>query len=139
MEKAGFQKSSRIPPFSFGGAQDEHFGLQDQVGVDAFYGGIYERAEKEGLPTEEQRLEFLNSEGTWTSKEEAAIVTKEGYISGLQRSLGKLVIKRQQDQIKKTLHEERGNLQTMREAREELLHGTCEKYASNKLNNFVIN
>ena len=63
---------------------------------------------------------------------------KKSYIKGLEGSLAKLIIKAQQDSIKKSLVQARRELDKILQEREELLLGTCEKYASNKLNNFVL-
>ena len=116
----------------------KHFSIKDQVGIDAFYKRIYDKAQKEGLPTERERLEFLNKEGTWTAESEEEIAQKENYIAGLERSLAKLVVESQQKQIKNALKDARKNLEEYIEERDGLLEGTCEKYASSKLNNFIL-
>ena len=116
----------------------KHFSLGDQVELDSFYQEVFDKAAAQGLPTEQDRLDFLREEGLWTADKEDSIATKKAYIKGLEGSLGKLVIKAQQDSIRKSLEQARGALEELLQEREELLLGTCEKYASNKLNNFVL-
>lgn len=116
----------------------KHFSLGDQVELDSFYQDVFDKAAAQGLPTEQDRLDFLAEEGLWTKDKEGDIATKKAYIKGLEGSLGKLVIKAQQDSIRKSLEDAKNALQEVVQEREELLLGTCEKYASNKLNNFVL-
>lgn len=116
----------------------KHFNLLDQQGIDAFYDKKYSHAREQGLPTEEERLALLEKEGTWTSKDQDDIAKKEAYIKGLERSLAKLVIASQQQQIKKTLEEQRDNLNKKIQQRFALLEATCEKYANTKQSNFIL-
>ena len=116
----------------------KHFNIYDQGVCDRFYDKSYSRAQNDGLPTETERLDFLRTEGTWTSEDEVVIAQKEGFIKGLNKSLAKLVIEKQQLQIKDTIKTEQENLQKKREERDSLLQGTCEKYAATKQNNFIL-
>lgn len=116
----------------------KHFNLLDQQEIDAFYDKKYTHAREQGLPIEEERLVFLEEEGTWTSKDQEDISKKEAYIKGLERSLGKLVIASQQQQIKKTLEEQREELNKKNHQRFALLEATCEKYANTKQSNFIL-
>ena len=116
----------------------KHFNLCDQQGIDAFYDEKYTHAQNQGLPTELERLTLLEEEGTWTPKDQEDITKKEAYIKGLEKSLGKLVIASQQQQIKKTLDEQRENLNKKIQQRSTLLEATCEKYANTKQSNFIL-
>ena len=61
----------------------KHFGLTDQVELDSFYHAIFDKAAAKGLPTEEERLEFLTQEGVWGKKQEEDIAKKKVLYQGL--------------------------------------------------------
>ena len=116
----------------------KHFNVLDQQDIDAFYNTKYAHAREQGLPTEDERLAFLEEEGTWSAKDQDEISKKEAYVKGLEKSLGKLVIAAQQQQIKKTLEEQREELNKKIQQRFSLLEATCEKYANTKQSNFIL-
>ena len=50
-----------------------HFGIFDQSLVDDHYKEVFNYAEAQGLPTEENRLEVLEKDGFWTKADERKI------------------------------------------------------------------
>lgn len=116
----------------------KHFNLQDQVGNQKYYQQQYDRAKSEGLPTDKERLTLLKEEGVWTFEDEDQISKDKNYLSGLNKTLSRLVIDSQIKQVKKTIEAAEKKLNEKLKEREGLLQSTCEKFASNKQNNYII-
>jgi hypothetical protein len=116
----------------------KHFNLGDQVSISEHYQEVFKRAEKQGLPTEEGRLEVLDEEGFWTKGDEFKIEGAEKIIEEYLARRSKTIVKSQKATINKKIKEEELKLMEMQKKKSSLLHDTCESYADNKSSAFTV-
>jgi len=98
----------------------------------------FQRAVKEGLPSEKARLKELERESLWGVEQEKKIEETESYVSRMRESKSKLLLKSQaqtmQDEIDAAIKE----LNAMRTEREEMLGLTSERHANKKANDYYV-
>ena len=98
----------------------------------------YEKAKKEGLPTTEEKEDFLVEEGTWADEEKRKVGELEGYIENLKKTQSKLVLKKQIDIISDDLKKAQEELTELLSKKASLVGLTAELYASKKVNEYYI-
>jgi hypothetical protein len=96
--------------------------------------GLTERAQKEGLPTEAERLKELSIEGEWTEKEDDRIVELMGYIRNLRVSRSKLTVQSDKENLTKMIDDSNAEIKKLNDKKLELLGLTAESFSSRKLN-----
>ena len=56
--------------------------------------GYYTEAKDKGLPTEEEKLDYLDKQGDWTLREESELKGLKSYIQQLQLNKSKLFLEK---------------------------------------------
>ncbi|MFT6604345.1 MAG: hypothetical protein ACJARO_001864, partial [Bacteriovoracaceae bacterium] len=64
----------------------KHFSNNDQCLLEGNYEEVFEKAKKNGLPTEKETLELLIREGIWSNKEEGEIDELKIYSTNLKET-----------------------------------------------------
>ena len=116
----------------------KHFNNHDQHDLEQHYEDIYDRARKNGLPTEKESLELLRDEDLWTEEEEGKLIEVRKYGETLKQTKKNLIIPSQIENINADIaaaDKEHGELLLKRQS---LLTETCESYAKNKNNDYSI-
>lgn len=114
----------------------KHNSSRDANKVDVVRYTALEKAKKEGLPTEQERIDYLTKEELWTEKEEESIRELEFYLKNLKVSLSKMFIKTQQDGLKQKIGDTEEELFKLKKKRIELLGNTAETYSDKKANEY---
>ena len=125
---------------SFEGAEAyvKHFGNEDQYELESFHDEVFSTAQSRGLPTEEESMALLQSEGIWSEKDENEYSTTQEYIKNLEETRKNLIIPSQIETVSNDLKEANEKLQVIFTKRQSLLTDTCESYAKNKANDYSI-
>lgn len=116
----------------------KHPSFGTELELAAEYKKYYDQYRANGLPTIEERLAFLKEEGEWTDKDEAFIETQKKFLSNLHKTLAKMVIPAQVDELKRTINETEDKIGKKIIERESLLGVTCEASAKNKKREIAI-
>jgi hypothetical protein len=116
----------------------KHFSFKDQREVDAFGETIYAKARANGLPTEQEALDFLASEGLWTSSDSLELSQQKEYVEKLEGTLSNLVLNKQIKEVESQLKDERQKLHELKKQKNDLLRDTCENYTKNKVSNEML-
>ena len=98
----------------------------------------FEKAKKEGLPTTEEKEEFLVKEGTWADEEKRKVGELESYVENLKKTQSKLVLKKQIDVISNDIREAEEELSELMEKRFSLIGLTAEIYSTKKVNEHYV-
>ena len=114
----------------------KHQALSDVVDFELVYDLHYERARERGLPPEAEILEQLAKDEIWQKKDEIEIEKQQFYIESLQKNKKNLYLSSAISQINEQIEEGQKKLEEMLEEREGLISNSCEKYATNRANDF---
>jgi hypothetical protein len=116
----------------------KHLSPHDQVELEEIQEKYFNIALKRGVPTEEDMLEYLKSEGSWTHEDEEIISSKKAFISSLEKARTKITLKSQLDAQSKIIDREKAAVLQKELEKISLIGSTCEKYAGDRLNDFYI-
>ena len=116
----------------------KHLTTHDQVDLEDIEESFFKKAKKRGVATEEESLDSLMEDGTWTKEDALFLETQESYVRGLISSKSQLMLKSQLDQQDKLIKEEQKKLDSKLSEKDGLLGPTCEKYAKQRLNDHYI-
>lgn len=116
----------------------KHLSPHDQVELEDLTEIYQSQAEERGLPTEAQMLDFLEEEGNWTKEDDKKVEAIEGFISSLQSSKSKIVLKSAIDQQNELILKEEAKLSAKLQQKDDLIGNTCERYAQQRTNDFYI-
>lgn len=116
----------------------KHQALSDVVDFELVYDLHYERARERGLPPEAEILEQLAKDEIWQKKDEIEIEKQQFYIESLQKNKKNLYLSSAISQINEQIEEGQKKLEEMLEEREGLISNSCEKYATNRANDFYM-
>jgi hypothetical protein len=116
----------------------KHFGSREQQELEVHYDRIFDRARKNGLPTEKETMEFLKKQDLWTEKDEEEYVSNEKYIENLEDTRKNLIIPSQLEDLQRDIDKSKEELAEKKAKRNSLLTETCETYARNKSNDYSI-
>ena len=116
----------------------KHLSPHDQVELEDLTEVYQRQAEDRGLPTEEDMLDFLEQEGSWTQKDNKEVERIENFIALLQSSKTKIVLKSAIDKQNELIAEEESKLMVKLQQKDDLIGNTCEKYAQQRTNDFYI-
>jgi hypothetical protein len=110
----------------------------DSGDIDHIKQDFIEKAKKNGLPTEEQKEEYLINEKLWSKEKNEEIKKIKFYISGLKQTKSKLFKNEDIDHVNKQINEENIKLFTLIAERKDLLGFTVEDYANKKINEYYM-
>ncbi len=116
----------------------KHFGSKEQQELELHHDAIYKRAQRYGLPTKEEALQFVKDEGLWSDEEEHELNTNKNYFDTLKKTKKNLVIPSQIEDIQKDIDEVKNKISIAEAKRNSLMSETCEGYAKNKSNDYSI-
>jgi hypothetical protein len=110
----------------------------DSGDIDHIKQDFIEKAKKNGLPTEEQKEEYIIKEKLWSKENNEEIKKIKFYISGLKQTKSKLFKNEDIDHINKQINEENIKLFNLIAERKDLLGFTVEDYANKKINEYYM-
>ena len=116
----------------------KHFGNEDQYRLESFRSNIYNKARKNGLPTEEETLALMIEEDIWTTEDEERYKEYGEKVQSLEETKRNLIIPSQRERITEEISEAQEELSKIMVRRQSLLSETCESYAQNKSNDYSI-
>jgi hypothetical protein len=116
----------------------KHLNPHDQVELEEIQQRYFDEAKARKVPTEEEMLELLKKDETWTEKDEELIMKGEDFVKRLQQGLTKIVLKKQIDHQTKLLEKEKSKIENKKQEKQNLLGNTCEKYAKERLNDYYM-
>ena len=123
---------------SFDSFYIKHLDMNSSSEIDNTYQECYEKAKNQGLPTEEDQLEYLNREKIWTKEEESELQNQESLVQGLKTSKSKVYLQSQIDHFKNEIEKEEEKLYEIASKKSEYIGFTAEGYANKKINEFYI-
>lgn len=101
--------------------------------IDVLYSSFLERAISSGVPTEQERLSYIEKNGQWTQKDEDQVKNHEQMIEGLETTKKKLFLQSQINQINDAIVREKRLYGLLLEKKHKLIGVTAEKIASDKI------
>ena len=123
---------------SFDSFYVKHLDMGSSSEIDNVYQENYEKAKKEGLPTEQEQLVYLNEEKLWTKEEDSELQNQQSLVQGLKLSKSKVYLQSQIDYFKKEIEKEEEKLYQRLSSKAEFIGFTAENYANKKINEFYI-
>ena len=123
---------------SFGVFYIQHMDNRISSDIDYKRKLYFDKAKKEGLPTTEEKEEFLVEEGTWADEEKRKMAELESYIDNLKKTQSKLVLKKQIDSISNDIERAEKEFQELTEKKFSLIGLTAELYSAKKVNEYYI-
>jgi hypothetical protein len=116
----------------------KHFNNHDQHALEQHHEDIYNKAKKNGLPTEKESLELLREEDLWSEEEEGKLTELKNYRDNLSSTKKNLIIPSQIESINEDIKKADKDYSDLFVKRQSLLTETCESYAKNKNNDYSI-
>ncbi len=116
----------------------KHFNNNDQGELEESYKNAFDKAKKNGLPTEPEAFEMLHDQGIWTKEDESDFQSNKSYISTLKETKKNLIIPSQIEKISEDILGVQKKIDKQEKERSSLLCETCESYARNKSNDYSI-
>ena len=118
----------------FGKIKIKHFNNFDSAELDIKNRYFYEKARDQGLPTREQKIEYLLKEDIWDDKKNKEILNLKTMIAGLKNSKSKVFLQAHIDNINRQLEENQLKLAHLEIQKEELIGFCAENYAQRRIN-----
>jgi len=118
----------------YGDVKIKHFNNFDSAELDIKNDFYYQKAINEGLPTREQRIDYLLKEKIWTPEKNKEIIHLKSFIKGLKSSKSKVFLQAHIDQINTQINENQLKLSKMELEKEDLIGFCAESYASRRIN-----
>ena len=116
----------------------KHQSISDVVDFELVYDLHFEKAQKRGLPTREEIFDTLIKEGMWSKADDAKIEKHQFYVESLIKNKRNLYLKSATDQMNKQIEEAEAELSVMLMEKEELCANSCDKYATNRANDYYM-
>lgn len=104
----------------------EHFNIYNN------YNLILEDVRRQGLPTEEEKIEEAIKEGWWSKDKEFEVGILKKTVTNLIKTKSKLIIPSQKDSIDKQIRRTQAILLTFSKERSEIVNFTAEEYTSKR-------
>lgn len=98
------------------------------------YNELYKKFQKTGLPTEKQRLLYLEKTDEWTPKDERSIKEDEDFLSILEEAKSKLALNQQIKEQKERISDARRRLLVKTNRRAKLIGATVESTIEREIN-----
>ena len=95
-------------------------------------------AQKKGLKSEKEALKFIIEQDLWSEETESRVNEKKERLKTLVATKGKLIIKKQVDELVKEIEPVEKEVYLLAHERAESIGLTAEIYASKKINEFII-
>jgi len=116
----------------------KHNSSTDAGDIDHLKEEFVQKAKKNGLPTEDQKEEYVIKEKLWSVEKNEEIKKIKSYIFNLKQTKSKLFKNDDIANINKQINEENIKLFTLVSERKELLGFTVEDYANKKINEYYM-
>lgn len=116
----------------------KHLTPHDQVELEEIEQKYFKIAEKRGVPTEKDMIDWLKKEGEWSDDEDAEITRKELFVENLKTARNKMVLKSAIEKQTELIDKEEKELKEKKEQKTSLIGNTCEKYAKERMNDFYM-
>ena len=116
----------------------KHLTPHDQVELEEIEQKYYKIAEKRGVPTEKDMIDWLKKEGEWSDDEDAEITRKELFVENLKTARNKMVLKSAIEKQTELIDKEEKELKEKKDQKTSLIGNTCEKYAKERMNDFYM-
>ena len=110
----------------------KHFTNFDSSGVDELSLKYKEKAAKQGLLNEKDKLELLAKDKLWDPKKDKEIAETKNFIKSLSINKSKLFLKSQIDNMAKQIKDEEEKLEKLQAERADVVGMTVETYAAKK-------
>ena len=110
----------------------------DSGEIDHLKQEFIEKAKRNGLPTEDQKEEYLILEGIWSKESNEKIKKLKSDISTLRQTKSKLFKSDDINEFNKQIDEKKLELITLTVERKDLLGFTVEDYANKKINEYYM-
>jgi hypothetical protein len=110
----------------------------DSGEIDYLKQEFIEKAKRNGLPTEDQKEEYLISESIWSKESNEKIKKLKSDISTLRQTKSKLFKSDDINEFNKQINEKKLELITLTVERKDLLGFTVEDYANKKINEYYM-
>ena len=124
--------------YSLGSYQDrpvyiKHFTVFDYTEIDSVREEAFEAVVKRGIKTEAQQLQWMESNGLWTKKDDQDLAVQTDYLESLRKTRSKMPYKAQIAQINKQIGEAEIGVGKLTNRRAKLLGKTAEQVADQKV------
>lgn len=116
----------------------KHLTSLDSAKIDILKEKYFDKAKQKGLPTEQEKLEELNKEGSWTHEDNEKIKELQNYLSNLHQTRKNLFIKRDIDPVDEKIKQAEAKIYRNISRKVELLGLTCDLYASKRISEYYI-
>lgn len=126
--------SSTMSVEKYGEIYVKHFTNFDSASVDDFLCRYKDKAAKEGLLNEKDKLEILAKDGLWDAKKDAELEETKRYVKNLLITKSKLFLKSEIDRVAIQIKEAQDKAQKIERERAEIVGITVEGYAMKKAN-----
>jgi len=110
----------------------------DSGEIDHLKQEFIEKAKRNGLPTEDQKEEYLILEGIWSKENNEKIKKLKSDISALRQTKSKLFKSDDINEFNRQIDEKKLELITLAVERKDLLGFTVEDYANKKINEYYM-
>ena len=119
---------------NYGKIQVKHFTNFDSAELDIKNKLFYDKAINQGLPSRNDRIEYLLKENIWTEEKNKEILQVKSMLSGLRNSKSKVFLQAHIDNINTQIGENQKKLADLEFEKEELIGFCAENYASRRIN-----
>lgn len=115
-----------------------HFSNFDQCLMDEAYNKYMLEAKEHNIPTNKERLKFLEKENLWLPEDEKNLENKRQYLAGIGKTKRKLIKQSDIDSLEKQSKVVEKEYIEITNEKISLLDVTCETYAEKKVNEYYI-
>jgi hypothetical protein len=116
----------------------KHLSVDDQVDIDSIHDKYFNQAKERGVPTNQETVDRLISEGEWTEKQERKIKEYEDFLNDLINQKKSLFLRSEIERLNRDIEDARKRLFESKNARASLFSKTAESYAEERVNDFYI-
>jgi len=116
----------------------KHMGPRDAGIIESKENFYFDKAKKQGIPTNEERLKELISEKLYDPKDEDRIRNNKLTLLNLHKTKKKLYLTRDLENIDRQIKSINDETKELENKKYDLLENTCETYASKRMNEFYI-
>lgn len=123
---------------TFGPFFVKHLNIIDSSEIDEQYEFHYNQAQKNNIPTEKEKLEYLKKESLWNELRDKEIFDNENFIKGLIDNKKRSLLKSEVDKLNEEIKSAEIKTNQLKQEKLELIGYTSESFASKKCNEFHI-
>tara|TARA_Y100000310_G_scaffold181845_1_gene181876 strand:+ start:1576 stop:2595 length:1020 start_codon:yes stop_codon:yes gene_type:complete len=122
----------------YGDIYIKHLDTRDAAEMDYVRDGYYQDAKEKGLPTEKEKLAYLDKNEEWTAQEENELEGQRSYVKQLELNKSKLFLDKDRNQIINQIKETRKDVEKKELTRLEFVGITSESFSAKKANEYYI-